>query len=104
MQKIYRHGDVLIVAVDEIPDGAKKASGKNGKIILAWGEATGHHHAIAADPWAQGFMVKDELYLNLKKPAKLTHQEHATIELPKGKFRVIHQVEYSRKELQRVID
>ena len=45
--KTYRQGDVLIRQVNEIPSQAKVK--KNvGRIVLAYGEVTGHAHAISA--------------------------------------------------------
>lgn len=40
----YRQGDVILVPVAAIPEGAKALARTNGKTILALGEATGHHH------------------------------------------------------------
>lgn len=42
MNKQYRHGDLFVQAA-QIPQDAKPAKGS----ILAYGEATGHHHSIA---------------------------------------------------------
>lgn len=47
-QKHYRQGDVLIERIASLPAQLKKAARENGKIILAHGEVTGHHHAFAA--------------------------------------------------------
>lgn len=41
----YRQGDVFLVPV-KLPMGAAKSPAKDGKIVLALGEATGHHHRI----------------------------------------------------------
>jgi hypothetical protein len=42
----YRQGDVLVVAVDSIPVNAVTVSRTSGEMVLAYGEATGHRHAI----------------------------------------------------------
>ena len=39
---LYRHGDVLIAPVDEIPETRRKLQ----HTILAHGEVTGHSHRI----------------------------------------------------------
>ena len=40
-----RQGDVYLQQINVMPKGLMKQEVK-GKIILAYGEATGHHHAI----------------------------------------------------------
>lgn len=43
----YRQGDVIIERVGALPAGLVPAANENGKVILAHGEVTGHHHAFA---------------------------------------------------------
>lgn len=104
--KMYRQGDVLIERVDHVPEGAQKQKASK-RIILAHGEATGHHHALEigqdvdpADWWKAG----EEIYVDVKAPAKVTHQEHSTIPLTEGRYRVRRQREYSPQEVRRVAD
>src|SRR5206468_2136597 len=47
MTDIYRQGDVLIQRVACIPASTAPVERVDGRIILAEGELTGHHHAIA---------------------------------------------------------
>jgi hypothetical protein len=49
MRTMKRQGDVLLIPVDEIPAGLKTVPRDNGRVILAYGEATGHAHAVRAD-------------------------------------------------------
>lgn len=48
---LFRQGDVLLRRVSSIPKSAKAAEKKdqpgNSRIVLAYGEVTGHAHAIA---------------------------------------------------------
>jgi hypothetical protein len=90
----YRQGDVLIEEVAEIPKGAVKVAPVNGRLVLAEGEATGHAHTIEAD---YGEMVEKDgvLYLVVKRDAPLSHQEHATVTLPKKKHVVTRQQQWS---------
>jgi hypothetical protein len=112
----YRQGDVFIERVAEIPAFAQKQE-TSRRVILAHGEVTGHHHVLeTADPadwWKPGrFSIANpipptmtgELYLSLPDSASVTHPEHATIELPPGKYRVTRQREYSPQEIRRVAD
>lgn len=46
MTKINRQGDVYIQPIDAIPTGAKVAELDRGRVVLAYGEVTGHSHAF----------------------------------------------------------
>jgi len=102
-QKHYRQGDVLIERVQSIPKDLKKQKPENGRIILALGEATGHHHSIdakAADWWKSG----EEQFVTVREQTEVVHQEHAAIALPPGKYRVQRQVEYTPQAIVNVAD
>ena len=87
-----RQGDVLLVAVPAIPADAVRQA-RHGRLVLAEGEATGHAHAIA-EPDAREFRVGDERFVLVRSAAQLIHEEHATIDLPPGAYRVVIQREY----------
>lgn len=102
--KSYRQGDVLLVEVADEPKGKTKKDG-----VLAEGEATGHHHRIDPHALKQGFAElieqgPQDLALLVKKPTRIVHEEHGTIEVPKGKYKVVLQREFSAGEVRRVID
>jgi hypothetical protein len=107
MHPIYRQGDVLIQAVDNIPKKTKKVKREHGQLILAHGEVTGHCHAII-DESAELVTAEQaaELYLLVHgtDPVALTHQEHATIMLPPGKYEVLRQLEYAPEQIRQVAD
>jgi hypothetical protein len=108
MGQLYRQGDVLIVAVEEIPDRTKMVRrSKSGRIILAHGEVTGHAHAIA-EPKDRAQLREDDdgnRFLQVLAPSvALVHQEHATIDLPAGDYRITRQREYTPKAIVRVAD
>ena len=103
-----RQGDVLVLGVEAIPDDAKPVTRDRGRVVLAYGEVTGHAHAIAARD-ATLLELDGERYLRVTAPVTLDHEEHATIELPPGSFRVVIQREYVPSELpeqawRRVVD
>lgn len=102
--KIYRQGDVLIEQIAELPKALKR---QKGRIILALGEATGHHHAIeerdAADWWKADADGADH-FLTVKTETAVTHQEHAPIVLPPGNYRVRRQREYTPAAIRNVAD
>jgi hypothetical protein len=103
----FRQGDVLLVEVDGIPEEAT-AEARSGRIVLAWGEATGHAHAIH-DRDARTFTHAGERFLLTKSRAQLIHEEHGPIDLPEGTWRVVIQREYeptpdSSRQWRRVVD
>ena len=81
----YRQGDVLVERVTSIPSTSKPVATENGRIVLAHGEVTGHSHSLDG---AVGTLTQESgvTYLEIKTAlAMLTHQEHGTVEIPKGK-------------------
>lgn len=110
----YRQGDVLLVPVDDIPADAKPVPREHGLAVLAHGEITGHAHAIA-DETAELFTGGEqlvtadeaaELYLLVHgtETVELTHQEHATIDVPPGTYKRVRQREYTPEEIRTVAD
>lgn len=98
----YRQGDVLLVPISSIPNNKKKTK----KCVLALGEATGHHHSIldGAIGYADDEVSTAEYIAVEKALAKLEHQEHATIDLPRGNYKVIIQSEYTPQAIKKVVD
>lgn len=99
----YRQGDVLLVAIDSIPDDVKLKRTK--RVILAEGEVTGHHHVLAGN-LEVGYAEAEVVYARIMAgaPAKVTHEEHATLTPPPGNYRIVRQREYSPEEVRRVAD
>ena len=107
----YRQGDVFIQRIEEIPAEASKRQGP--RQILAAGEVTGHHHQISGE-FGTMFDVEDEVldaenpggmaYLEVKKAGNVTHDEHADIALPEGKYSVMIQREYHPEAIRSVAD
>lgn len=99
----YRQGDVLIIGIAAIPKDAK-CQKRDGRIVLAHGDVTGHAHAIH-DTHVKLLQRGDQVFLRIDgKPAELRHEEHSTIALPPGKYEVRRQREYHPSEIRRVED
>ena len=102
--EIYRQGDVLIRRVTSIPANVREVPRDNGRVVLAYGEVTGHSHAI--DNAAARFVENEAAlrFLELKESVQLRHEEHATIELKSGVYEVVIQREYEPSEIRNVAD
>lgn len=103
----YRQGDVLLRKVDHaISVGATKVDWekKEGRVILAYGEVTGHAHAIGLQFASMFATEAGQRFLDIKYGAQLTHEEHATIEPAPGIYEVIQQREYTPEAIRNVAD
>lgn len=102
---IFRQGDVLIRRVAKLPNVVEAIERENGRVVLAHGELTGHAHAIndkgvrlLQDPSKARFIeVTDDT-------VSLVHEEHSTVSIPKGFYRVLRQTEYAPEALRNVAD
>lgn len=104
MSHTYRQGDVLLMKVAELPKEAKPVDWKKeGRIILAYGEVTGHAHAIALN-LAKMYQWDGDRLIDCKEGAVLTHEEHATIVIEPGVYKVIQQREYTPEGIRNVLD
>lgn len=116
MKQLFRQGDVLIARVDELPEGLEQVPRDDGRIILAYGEATGHAHVVqggecellAADV-ESGLDPADvsdlnDRYLRVLAEATVVHDEHAPIALSPGDYVVRRQREYAPEEIRAVAD
>jgi hypothetical protein len=97
---MWRQGDVFIAPTSEIPDGAERL----GHCVLAEGELTGHSHRIDQPGAAELFERSDNLYLRvLAESAMVVHDEHHSITLLRGCYRVWRQREFRPRPGQRMI-
>jgi hypothetical protein len=104
--KLYRQGDVLIQRVGKIPGQLKRQKPIGGRIILAYGEVTGHHHSIKADAadWWKRDGDESEQFVTVHEPTEVVHQEHSPIALSPGRYRVLRQKEYTPAAIVNVAD
>lgn len=100
----HRQGDVGIFPT-KIPTNAapKKVE---GRIVLAYGEVTGHAHAIS-EVEAQDVEVYEKngkTYLRVKEPVTVKHEEHTAQPLTPGDYEVRIQREYHPEAIRNVAD
>lgn len=104
---IFRQGDIMLVPVAKIPTQTA-AEIENGRLVLAHGEVTGHHHSFKLADNVALFREDGSgggLFLSVTDtPAPLEHQEHHTIAVPPGNYEVRRQQEYSPEAVRRVED
>jgi len=99
MGNVIRHGDVKIEQVETIPK-----SKKINKIVLAEGEVTGHFHVLQGE-LAFAEQDNDKYFEVLSESAKLSHEEHDTLQIPKGKYKYLIQREVDLAgEIRQVMD
>jgi hypothetical protein len=109
MQGLIRQGDVLLVPCTTIPKEVIAVPRDAGRVILAYGEVTGHAHAIVhPDVTLVSREDADGLRMWMRvtapEPVELQHDEHTTLLVPPGEYRVIRQVEYAPEGLRNVTD
>lgn len=103
--KQLRQGDVLLQSVKSLPKDVTEIA---GDVILAYGEVTGHAHAVKlleterhkVKYWSAGA----ERFLQVMERVVLTHEEHAEIVLGEGIYRQGFQCEDFGEEVRRVTD
>ena len=115
----FRQGDVYFARIDDYTEegniikidfyrkeGYTKVEPKNGSLILAYGEVTGHNHSINLldYPDVELFEKNGDMLLNVPIKATLTHQEHLPVILTPGKYEVYIQEEYDPEGMRKVQD
>lgn len=101
MRRQIRQGDILLEEIDmkqqlklsenmALKDSMPIARDKK---VLAYGEKTGHSHVLTGDVnfYSTG---SDQVICQVNSSAKLIHEEHGNIDVPKGDYLVIIQREF----------
>lgn len=105
MKKLYAQGDLLIEEVgDEEPREGTLLPSQDGAYVLATGVATGHRHAFYSEvilfrDGLIGYGLPKGVYVCHVKieseTAELKHEEHDSVVLPQGTYRVRRQREFN---------
>lgn len=101
-----QQGDVLIEKVNLIPKVAKKKKSDRRGFVLAEGEHTGHFHAIADEEGVEMYEHEGTLFLKTDKEVSLTHQEHNTITIDPGIYKIgrVREMDYTQMMVRQVAD
>lgn len=103
--KKFQQGDLIIKSTEvKQKDFGKKLN----HLILQKSDVSGHkHQIIKSDAILYEGKNKDEFYLSIKSPyGILVHEEHKSINIPKGKYFVygVREFDPFEDEIRRVID
>lgn len=101
--RMYRQGDVLILEVDREANRSVLRSQLAKDKVLVYGESTGHAHRVDGET-ARVIQFGETKFVDAPDGFKLVHEEHDTIEVPEGFYRVVRQREYDEKEIRYVAD
>lgn len=106
---MLRQGDVFLLPCDGIPTKVSTVPAENGHLVLAHGEQTGHSHGIALSDRVALFREDGTgggLFLSVAgdAPVGLVHQEHSTLPVSPGSYRVIRQRVWDAGAARRVAD
>lgn len=110
---MMRQGDVLLIPVSAIPFSLKSST--PAKVVLAYGEVSGHHHRfesgnvtafykegdaeVGAQPIAGGGTLRGSAtaveYIKVAVGGSaLIHEEHTAIDVPAGDYKIVRQREF----------
>lgn len=114
-----RQGDVLLLQVAALPSQCTTLPAEGNRLVLAFGEVTGHAHAIydhCADAPTKAQVASDlataaiaraqakarlwqgpngDRYLEVTTAVTLQHEEHTQHQIPPGIYHLPRQVEYT---------
>lgn len=96
---LFQQGDLLLKTVGEIPS---TATFLKGEAILHPGN-TGNNHTLNGAAFGI-FQDEETKYVDVAETATLSHNEHKTVTLPAGKYRLDYVQEYDHfNDLQRAV-
>ncbi len=102
---IVRHGDVILRPVSSTEGQEVK---HKGMYQLAFGEVTGHSHRLTVKNPAnmKVYQMGEKLFVCLMEVGELTHEEHATVEVPVGTYErtMEREYDYALESMRKVVD
>ena len=103
----HQQGDVLFHRIDALPSTVKPVSPKNGRYVVAEGEATGHAHVFCEVEKVNLFQDTDvTVYLEVIEETSLTHNTHNPHTFAPGLYEtgIVVEDDPWEKEIRRVSD
>jgi hypothetical protein len=97
---MWRQGDILFMK-ETRPLGKTTPKGSN---IILHGEATGHSHKVEGAGQIVLSEGTEDQFLVANDNVRIVHEEHHTIELPEGVYRIRRQREFDGEAIRYVHD
>lgn len=116
---IARQGDLLLIQNEDwvklVKSKLEVAQVENGRLVILRGEATGHHHSVAAEAAELRFFIQEDRptvlngtvigVLDVHQGTDLVHVgHHSPIPVAPGIYFIVQQREYRRGEIRQVAD
>ncbi len=96
---MYRQGDILLIPVDRMQGRADELEHR----IVERGELTGHVHKVDERATLFGWNDVPE-FVVVNDETELAHEEHETIVIPEGTYRIQRQREFDGNQARFVTD
>jgi hypothetical protein len=99
---LARQGDVLVLSANRDAKPAASVPRDRDRVVLAYGEVTGHAHAILdreAELYTIPYSADRFLRIMAASGAALVHEEHDPITIPAGDYIVRIQREYTSADM-----
>lgn len=104
---VLRQGDVALIRVGSLPVGCSEVLPDHGRIILAFGERTGHSHAVYGvtkeAPKVRLWSAGAERFLQVLARCELVHEEHSAATLEPGTYLLPGQFEHTEEHTVRQV-
>ena len=112
---VLQQGDVILESCELIPKTAQKLPNSARGIVLAEGKATGHAHVLSVNAGTlfeepeskERFLLIDGGKSDNKDGTfALLHEEHNTVNIPPGKWkmRIVQEYDHFKEETRNVTD
>jgi hypothetical protein len=99
MRTPIRHGEVLLLPIEQLPRGVTTAV----KQCIVGHSESGHHHVLESDTAFAQLVAEGDLYVDLDTPTPLrhhkSHHQHRELTIPAGAWRVVKKTEFDVRSL-----
>lgn len=102
----YQQGDVLLYKTTKEDVKQMYGAQKTKNRTLQLGEATGHSHKVIGPMPTIHSNWRGDRIMEIKKPARLVHEEHKPIDLPAGfyKIQIVQEFDHFDEKTRFVMD
>ncbi len=86
--ELFQQGDVLFFKIDALPEKVDNVARRERGLVIAEGEVTGHAHVVEDPKKARLYTLEEILYLVVDEEVDCVHEEHKTVHLTPGVYRI----------------